>query len=142
MSRLIRAVPAARQRRDLLRAVAAAVGSACGIDEDEHRDLVAFSALALERFLESVEATAEAWERRGYWVKADRLRNDWTWVGAVCGQLNDCLAREDWSAAAVALTEAVGHLGGTQARRGKPVGRPWLGAYEAWQARELHRRQG
>ncbi len=142
MSRVIRAVPAARQRRDLLRALATAVRAAAAADEAERRDLLAFSVLALERLLESVEATAQAWERRGYWVKADRFRNDWAWAGAVCRQLNDCLAREDWSAAAVALAEAARHLGGTQAGREMAAGRPWPGAYEAWQARELHRRQG
>ncbi len=45
----------------------------------------------------SVEATALAWEQRGYWAKADGFRREWSWIES---------AREDLHAAIQAETPA------------------------------------
>ncbi len=111
-----------------------------GLDEAEQHDVLAFAALALEKLQQSVEATAGAWERRGYWVKADRFRMEWDWLGPAHQELDDCLARRDWSGAWTAAGKFTGNLGGLEPKRGKAPERPWAGAWDAWRARELHRR--
>jgi len=37
------------------------------------RDLTAFIVLALEEIAANIDGSVEAWEKRGYWVKADRF---------------------------------------------------------------------
>ena len=43
------------------------------------RDLAAFIAISLEKIFETVETSVVAWEKKGYWVKADRFRLEWEW---------------------------------------------------------------
>ncbi len=45
----------------------------------QSRDLAAFIALALIEITKTIEASVIAWEKRGYWVKADRFRMEWAW---------------------------------------------------------------
>ena len=43
------------------------------------KDLVAFVILALREIAAGIEKSVTAWEKRGYWVKADKYRMDWEW---------------------------------------------------------------
>ncbi|MEW6567003.1 MAG: hypothetical protein AB1449_02320 [Chloroflexota bacterium] len=142
MSRLIRPQPAFREREQLLQAVAGALraGACRSLPEDESRDVLAFTALALEALQGSVEATAAAWEKREYWLKADRFRAQWAWLGDCHHDLAGCLARRDWSGAAEVAARLVTHLAGVRGTRRPSRAQPWLGAWETWQARELHAR--
>ncbi len=42
------------------------------------------SCLALEEINSNIDKSVEAWEKRGYWVKADKFRLDWEWSGKLC----------------------------------------------------------
>jgi len=44
-------------------------------------DIVAFIALAMEGIDKTVDLTTSAWEKRNYWLKADRFRREWEWAG-------------------------------------------------------------
>jgi hypothetical protein len=35
---------------------------------------------SLQEIYESVDRTAEAWEKRDYWLKADAFRRQWSWA--------------------------------------------------------------
>jgi hypothetical protein len=35
---------------------------------------------SLKEIRDSVDRTAEAWEKRDYWLKADAFRRQWSWV--------------------------------------------------------------
>ena len=39
--------------------------------------------LALEEIAVSIDVSVQAWEKRDYWVKADRFRMEWEWAGAL-----------------------------------------------------------
>ncbi len=62
---------------------------------DESRDLAAFLAAALETVAETVERSVEPWEKRGYWLKADRFRMDWAWVDPLAKQMKKAVLAED-----------------------------------------------
>jgi signal transduction histidine kinase len=47
--------------------------------DDESRDMVAAVVFALRTIAETVEVTLEAWEKRDYFLKADRFRLEWEW---------------------------------------------------------------
>ena len=51
-----------------------------GQPDRESLDMAAYVVLALEKISESVNSSATAWEKRDYWLKADRFRMDWAWV--------------------------------------------------------------
>jgi hypothetical protein len=83
MSRVVRVRSLAAQRRSLLKALASALGrwrQTPGPDASERRDLAAFCLEQLHGLEALTETTTSAWEKRGYWMKADRYRMEWRWV--------------------------------------------------------------
>jgi len=60
------------------------------------RDHAAFVCLALLTLSASIDSTVEPWEKRGYWVKADRFRNEWAWTGRLGVQLREAILQEKW----------------------------------------------
>ena len=70
--------------------------------DDQTRDLAAYIALALEAIAGTIDITVGAWEKRGYWIKADRFRLDWIWSEQLGQKMKRAVLEDDW--AAVALT--------------------------------------
>lgn len=141
LPRIVRARTPSREREQLQRAVATALRAATrgGPAEGERRDILAFTDMALIALLDSVEETASAWEKRGYWLKADRLRTEWRWVETCHTALSNALSQQEWDTAQQAAARIAGHLADI-----KPVARsvdsqPWHGAWEVWQARDPRR---
>lgn len=95
-------------------------------------DLVAFVVLALEKIQESIESSASAWEKRDYWLKADRFRMDWQWVGESQKKLAEHLLQEDWAALATNLTTIAQHLNRVEIRPNNRIGEPWIGAWQVF----------
>ena len=95
-------------------------------------DLAAFVVLALEKIQESIETSALAWEKRDYWLKADRFRMDWQWVGESRKNLANHLIQEDWAALASGLTLVAQHLNRVEIRPNNRIGEPWLGAWQVF----------
>jgi hypothetical protein len=54
-----------------------------GAPDHETKDMVAFIILALKEISSGIDQSVAAWEKRGYWVKADKYRLEWQWAGAV-----------------------------------------------------------
>jgi hypothetical protein len=101
LSRIIRPESAARARERILQATALAIRHAArqSPSSADRHDILAFIVLALDEISESVDASAAAWEKRGYWLKADRFRRDWIWVEQVKRKIETALRDEDYAAA-------------------------------------------
>ena len=54
---------------------------------DEAHDLAAFIAAALKTISEGIDSSVAAWEKRGYWVKADKFRMDWAWAAPIAEKM-------------------------------------------------------
>ena len=100
-------------------------------------DLAAFVVLALEKIQESIETSAIAWEKRDYWLKADRFRMDWQWVGEARKSLTQHLLQEDWSLMVADLTSVAQNLSKVEIRPNNRIGEPWLGAWQAFKKQFL-----
>jgi hypothetical protein len=81
LGRVINPERAGQERTQLTRGIVLALRElAQKTDIDaETRDLAAFIGLALWAVWEGIEATIAPWEKRGYWIKADRFRMEWAW---------------------------------------------------------------
>jgi hypothetical protein len=64
--------------------------------DDEAKDMLAALVYAFREIDEGVEASAEAWEKRDYWVKAEEFRQRWHWCGYMSGQLASVLLENKW----------------------------------------------
>ncbi|MBN2555978.1 MAG: hypothetical protein JXA97_08575 [Anaerolineales bacterium] len=133
MSRVIKPESAASMRNRLLRQVASVLheGSSDQLSEQDLQDMVAFIVLALRQIIISIDQTTAAWEKRGYWLKADRFRMDWNWISLASQKLEAILEESRLHEAYQVLGELAGGMQGIQPR--KSIGdRFWAGAWEQW----------
>jgi hypothetical protein len=71
----------------------------------------------------------EAWEKRGYWVKADRFRMDWAWSSRLAENLRLAVLKEDWLTVAQTTAQVAERLNGIHIPQHNRLGTPWVGAY-------------
>ncbi len=132
MSRIINADSAGKERTRLTKAVVLAVRQLALQSEPgaEARDLAAFIALALETIAATIDESVAAWEKRDYWVKADKFRMEWAWAGQMAAKVKAALLAEDWAGVAAAASQIAVRLGKVTVPAGHRLGRPWAGAWE------------
>jgi len=131
MSRVIRPDSPSRLRTALLDSVRATLPALDTAGSDAQlRDRLAFILLALRQVQASIEPTAQAWERRAYWVKADQFRRNWTWVGRIGdSMLEAVLAGDLVSARELALTIEP-HLPPSRAAKTRDLSGLWAGCFQ------------
>ncbi|HXF86285.1 MAG TPA: hypothetical protein VNK49_12945 [Anaerolineales bacterium] len=132
MSRLIKTETAGKDRTRLSKSIVLALRELAKQKEatPEAKDLMAFIALALQIIAEGIDESVAAWERRGYWVKADRFRMEWMWAGQVAEKLKSALLKEDWGTIAALLPQIGMKLQKIQLPESHRLGKPWVGAYK------------
>ena len=64
--------------------------------DDEAKDMAATIVLSLRKIHETVETTIEAWEKRDYWMKAERFARDWQWTMKIAADLEDVIRADAW----------------------------------------------
>ncbi len=132
MSRVINPEGAGRERNQLVKAVVLAIRELMRQTEpNEHsRDLAAFIALALLQISETVESSVAAWEKKGYWVKADRFRMEWAWAERLGKQMRQAVLEDDWAAVARVAAQVGEKLSGVDVPVRHRLGQPWVGAWQ------------
>ena len=97
MSRIIATESVGQQRSRLRRTIAEALrrlATKPALDR-ESLDLAALIVFSLRRLEEGVEQTATAWEKRDYYLKADRFRREWEWLDDTAHALETALLLGD-----------------------------------------------
>ena len=137
MGRVINTENLATERNRLLKGMALAVremGKKSSYD-DEARDLAAFLVLALDAVAESVERSVLPWEKRGYWVKADRFRMDWAWAEALRTKIRAAVNAERPDEVALAAAVLTDKLKNVKIAEKHRMGSPWQGAWSQMNAK-------
>ena len=96
----------------------------------ESRDMAAYISIALTQISTGIDASVSAWEKRGYWVKADRFRMDWLWTGLYAEKMKNAVLAEDWAVIAVTMIQIAQKLEKVEVPAGHRLGRPWVGAWK------------
>lgn len=132
MTRIIELDGVGKQRKRLTREVVLAVRELMHQEEinDETRDLAAFIALNLETIYETIDRTVAAWEKRDYWVKADRFRLEWAWSGTLAAEMREAIRHEDWQTVATTSAKAGEKLNKIEVPKRHRMGEPWHGAWD------------
>jgi hypothetical protein len=131
MSRVINTQSVGKERNQLVRAVIISIRELMRQDKPDSnkKDLAAFIVIALKAISESVERTVTPWEKRNYWVKADKFRQEWAWAGTLSNELNSVLLTEDWPAIAAIAVEIGSKLNHIEVSDRHRMGKPWVGAW-------------
>jgi hypothetical protein len=132
MSRVINPESAGKERTQLTKAIVAAVRELAKQREvtDQAKDLAAFIALALRNISEGIDVSVAAWEKRGYWVKADRFRMDWVWTGQYADKMKTAILTEDWGSVAMLSAQIAQKFGKIVVSENHRFGKPWVGAHK------------
>jgi hypothetical protein len=62
----------------------------------EAKDMVATLVYLLREISEGVEKSAAAWEKRDYWMKAERFMRDWEWTKETAVNIEDVIRHDAW----------------------------------------------
>ncbi len=132
MGRLISIESAGKDRTRLTKGVVLAIRELVTQTEisDKTRDLAAFIAMALEAIAGGIDSSVEAWEKRGYWIKADRFRMDWEWAGRLGRKMKEATRKEDWPTVALTATQIAEKLKKVEMLKRPPKSEPWEGAWD------------
>lgn len=73
--------------------------------DDESKDLVALIVYSLRKIAEGIDQSARAWEKRDYFVKADKFRMEWAWAEKYANKLEVIMRGGLWGDLPIALAE-------------------------------------
>jgi hypothetical protein len=131
MSPIINPESAGKERTQLTKAIVLAVRELAKQTDITHetKDLAAFIALALKNISEGIDVSVAAWEKRGYWVKADRFRMDWLWTGQYADKMKVAIFTDDWGTIAMLMPQIAQKFNKIVISENHRLGKPWVGAY-------------
>jgi len=132
MSTIINPESAGKERTQLSKAIVLAVrelAKQTDVNEDA-KDLAAFIAIALRNISQGIDVSVAAWEKRGYWVKADRFRMEWLWTGSVADKMKVAIFTNDWGTIAMLMPQIAQRFNKIAVSDNHRLGRPWAGAFK------------
>jgi hypothetical protein len=96
----------------------------------ETLDLTAYITLALSEISQTIDVSVQAWEKRGYWVKADKFRLEWEWAELYSRQMSNALKEQNWAQVAATSVKIAQKFNKVTVPERHHLGKPWLGAWE------------
>ena len=135
MSRLIKTDTVGKDRTRLSKAIVLAVRELAKQNDitTQAKDLAAFIALALQTISDGIDESVAAWEKRDYWVKADRFRMEWLWAGQTAKKMKTALMEDDWGTIAILMPQIATKLNKIRVSDNHRMGKPWVGSYKRMQ---------
>jgi hypothetical protein len=95
----------------------------------EAKDQAAFIALALQSIADGIDVSVAAWEKRDYWVKADKFRMEWLWAGQVAAKMKEAVLSDDWGTIASLMPQIAQKFSKIVVSDNHRLGKPWTNAY-------------
>ena len=95
----------------------------------ETKDMASFIALALQSISDGVDVSVAAWEKRDYWVKADKFRMEWMWTSQVAEKMKTAVLTDDWAVIASLMPQIASKLNKVEVSDNHRLGKPWENAY-------------
>ncbi len=123
------------QNRRLIAEMMQRMGQKPEVD-DEVKDMAAAMVFSLRAIYETCETAAKAWEKRDYWIKAERFLRDWRWTKTSAANIEDVIREEAWELMPQLLMEMFPRFVDVQVKTltKKPI--EWQGAHKRLLAQE------
>lgn len=136
MTRIIKTTTPGKERAALSKAIVITVRNFMRQQEPDNEtdDMVAFIILALMEIADGIDKSVAAWEKRGYWVKADKYRMEWLWTGELASKLKTAFDTQEWEKVASLLIEIMTKFNNIKVSDRHRMGKPWIGAYKEYQS--------
>lgn len=98
--------------------------------DDETKDMAAQLVYCLRGVEDGIEASAIAWEKRDYWIKAEQLRQRWTWAGNSSARLENLIRNEQWDALPGLMASLFEYFADIKITKLTRDSSAWQGAYQ------------
>lgn len=93
------------------------------------QDMVAMLVYCLRGIDDTVEESVRAWEKRGYWKKADDFQQRWWWSSLMANAIEDLLRTGSWDNLPETMIKLYPHFADIQVNRMTRDPAEWKGAY-------------
>ena len=132
MSRIIHTENIGTERNRLLKAIVISLRELVKQKtiNSQTKDLAAFISNALLAVHDTVERSVQPWEKRDYWVKADKFRMEWAWTKELGDQFLDATKEQDWGTIAILSAQIGQRLENIVVSERHRMGKPWVGAWD------------
>ncbi len=100
-----------------------------GTLDEEAKDMAATIVFCLNEIAQGVEQTVTAWEKRDYWMKAERFMRKWEWTAEMAANLDDVIRNEAWDLMPELLAELFPRYTDIQIKTMTRKPDVWRGAY-------------
>ena len=97
--------------------------------DDEAKDMTATIVLSLQDISAGVEQTALAWEKRDYWMKAERFVRQWEWALQSAANIEDVIRNNAWDLLPELLADLFPRFADIQIKSMTRKADTWQGAY-------------
>ncbi|MCA9905244.1 MAG: hypothetical protein KC547_15415 [Anaerolineae bacterium] len=131
MGRVINTDSTGKQRNQLMRTAAELLrhlSQQQDIDNNA-KDMLAAMVFCFRGIDEGIEQSAQAWEKRDYWMKADELRQRWFWAGGMADDLKALLVAEEWDRLPTVLAKLLPHFTEFKITKFTRSEEVWAGSY-------------
>ena len=132
MSPIINPDSAGKERTRLTKAIVLAVRQLAKQSEvnQEAKDLAAFISIALRIISDGIDVSVAAWEKRDYWIKADKFRMEWMWTGQLADKMKVAIFTNDWGTVAMLSAQIAQKFNKIEVSDNHRLGRPWEDAFQ------------
>ncbi|MCA9936245.1 MAG: hypothetical protein H6662_00450 [Ardenticatenaceae bacterium] len=98
--------------------------------DDEAKDMAAMLVYLLREIDAGVEQSAAAWEKRGYWMKAERFMRDWDWTKEAAANIEDVIRNDALDLLPELMTDLYPRFADIQLKTMTRQSSLWRGAYQ------------
>ncbi len=132
LSKVIHLESSGKDRNRIIKAILFAIRELMSQKEpsNETRDIIAFISISQDSIHKTIEPSLAAWEKRGYWVKADRFRLEWEWTEKSSKELVAALTADDWGKIAMLIAQIGQKYAHVKIPIKNTLGIPWVGAWQ------------
>ncbi|MCP4357584.1 MAG: hypothetical protein GY796_06170 [Chloroflexi bacterium] len=97
--------------------------------DSEVKDMASMIVFLLRDIHAGVERSAEAWEKRDYWMKAERFLREWHWSLEMAADIEDVIRHEAWDLIPDLIINLYPHFNDIQIKKMTRDVSLWQGAY-------------
>jgi hypothetical protein len=98
--------------------------------DDETRDMVAMLIYCLRDIDEGIDESAQAWEKRDYWMKSEEFRQRWSWSGDMADEVQAMVFEDEWQRLPEIMIRLLPRFSGIKINKFMRKPSLWAGAYK------------
>jgi hypothetical protein len=98
--------------------------------DQEAKDLAALIVFALHAIANTIDQTADAWDKRDYYMKAERFREQWRWLEPLTDELSSVIYEGRWDHLPPVLARLMPHFADINIKQLTRPAALWEGAYQ------------